>query len=376
LEGDALGWEAQGKAFAIFVAVRRGPSFMCEFTIHEIFFFHFLWRHAHGIALMHYLLPYFIPHISCYVRSLQFGTHPIISRYIQTNYGSDIRATFGETWSKTMIAGLGGVVIGFMEVILLPLDALKVKGQTGVKILSTSTSTIASASASSASTASTVISSVATNATKGHSKTLMSAAAASSSAATTATSSLGAASVSLSSSKLHYHSTPPSASPASIPPTKPPTSSGSSFLHIIQRPAILANLYRGASWTAARNSFGCFALFGTSTFVKDRVFGLSDSQTPATLTQNMIASMCGACASIAIAAPLDVVKVRVQAAPLDAPISGWRVVQALFQTEGVWALSKGVVPKMLASAPKVTFSFTVAQTLTDYLGGGSFKKHH
>lgn len=31
---------------------------------------------------------------------------------------------------------------------------------------------------------------------------------------------------------------------------------------------------RGASWTAARNAPGSFALFGGSAFVKDRVFKL------------------------------------------------------------------------------------------------------
>ncbi|KAJ3318683.1 hypothetical protein HDU76_000755 [Blyttiomyces sp. JEL0837] len=65
-----------------------------------------------------------------------------------------------------------------------------------------------------------------------------------------------------------------------------------------------------------------------------------------------LASMAGAMASIAVAAPLDVVKVRVQAAPLDAPISGFSVVSGMLRTEGVWALTKGVVPKMLASGPK------------------------
>ncbi|KAJ3417045.1 hypothetical protein HDV05_007527 [Chytridiales sp. JEL 0842] len=327
---------------------------------------------AFGYAVMYKMLQ----------RSLQFGTHPIVSRYIQANHGKQIQATFGDTWARTMTAGYAGIVIGFLEVILLPLDALKVKGQTGVNILSQSPSP--STANTSTSSASTISPASSTTSSKGNPKTLMSAISSAATATSSTSPSAGAhaATITLTSSKLHFHSSPTShqqTTPRLPNPSKPPTNP-SPLIQLLQRPAILANLYRGSSWTATRNSVGCFALFGTSTFVKDRVFGLQSAAgtppPPATLTQNMIASLCGACASIAVAAPLDVVKVRVQAAPLDAPISGWKVVRSLLQTEGVWALSKGVLPKMIASGPKVTFSFTIAQTLTDYLGGGSFKRHH
>lgn len=71
------------------------------------------------------------------------------------------------------------------------------------------------------------------------------------------------------------------------------------------------NLYRGASWTAARNAPGSFALFGGSALVKDRVFKL-EKYSDATFMQDSIASVAGAVASITVAQPLDVIKTRIQ----------------------------------------------------------------
>lgn len=62
-------------------------------------------------------------------------------------------------------------------------------------------------------------------------------------------------------------------------------------------------LYRGASWTAARNAPGSFALFGGSAFVKEYLFQLPDYG-KATFTQNFCASIVGAIASISISAPV------------------------------------------------------------------------
>ncbi|KAJ3111605.1 hypothetical protein HDU96_005537 [Phlyctochytrium bullatum] len=287
-------------------------------------------------------------------RSLQFGLHPIVSEHLSQHYGTSFRATFGDKWHRTMIAASGGILIGIAEVILLPLDALKVKGQTGVKMISkpsTASPFIPPAPTSSTSSASSRNFHTATSNTT-H-PTLSSAV-----SKTLARGKAAAAFAAIPSSS--------SSSSSSARPTPPAAAANASTLsEILRRPAILANLYRGATWTAARNSVGCFALFGASVFVKDRVFKLEDHRR-ATFVQTFLSSVAGACASIAVAAPLDVVKVRVQAAPLDAPIKGWRVVESMIRTEGVWAFAKGVVPKMLASAPKVTFSFTVAQTIANF----------
>ncbi|CAN0487324.1 unnamed protein product, partial [Hapterophycus canaliculatus] len=47
--------------------------------------------------------------------------------------------------------------------------------------------------------------------------------------------------------------------------------------------------------------------------------------------------------SITVAAPLDVVKTRIQNRPFDSPESGVRVVRKLLATEGPGAFFKGLV---------------------------------
>jgi len=132
-------------------------------------------------------------------------------------------------------------------------------------------------------------------------------------------------------------------------------------------------LYRGAGWTAVRNAPGSFALFGGSAFVKDAVFGLGDYN-EATFFQTSVASLVGAAASITVAAPMDVIKTRIQARSHADPKSGFRIVADLFATEGVGALFKGLAPKLLTVGPKLVFSFTVAQyliALSDKLAAGA-----
>ncbi|KAI9328825.1 putative GGC1-protein of the mitochondrial carrier family [Obelidium mucronatum] len=234
-------------------------------------------------------------------RSLQFGMHPIINTHLRAQYEPRVRDQVGSKWARTVIAATGGVLIGCTEVLLLPLDALKVKGQTGVGLFKTE-------------------------------------------------------------SKFISLNTPSNNNSTKSSTT---TSKGS----LIQNPRLLLNLYRGWSWTAARNSFGCIALFGTSTYIKDNVFHLYDPSAPAaTLSQHFAASLSGAVASIVIAAPIDVIKVRMQATSLnEASLSGWVVLKDLIRNEGPSALVKGVVPKVIAAAPKVTFSFTIAQWLADII---------
>lgn len=119
------------------------------------------------------------------------------------------------------------------------------------------------------------------------------------------------------------------------------------------------SLYRGAGWTAARNAPGSFALFGGNAAAKS-FMGISESQ-QATWTQDAIASCLGAVASITVAAPLDVIKTRVQNRPFDSPESGVKIVTNLVRNEGFGAFFKGLAPKILVVGPKLVFSFTIAQ---------------
>lgn len=68
------------------------------------------------------------------------------------------------------------------------------------------------------------------------------------------------------------------------------------------------SLYRGGGWTVARNAPGSFALFGGNSAAKSYM-GIEDGA-QATWTQDAIASCTGATASITVAQPLDVIKVR------------------------------------------------------------------
>lgn len=124
-------------------------------------------------------------------------------------------------------------------------------------------------------------------------------------------------------------------------------------------------LYRGAGWTMARNAPGSFALFGGNALAKS-FMNISESQR-ATWTQDAIASCCGAVASITVAAPLDVIKTRIQSRPFDSPESGVRIISNLVRNEGFGAFLKGLTPKILVVGPKLVFSFTVAQHMIAYL---------
>lgn len=95
----------------------------------------------------------------------------------------------------------------------------------------------------------------------------------------------------------------------------------------------------------ARNAPGSFALFGASAVTKEYVLGVQD-YSKATWGQNFIASVSGAVASITVAAPLDVVKTRIQNANFERKVSGVTVVKELVKNEGVTAFFKGLTPKV------------------------------
>ncbi|KAI8329090.1 mitochondrial carrier domain-containing protein [Blakeslea trispora] len=142
--------------------------------------------------------------------------------------------------------------------------------------------------------------------------------------------------------------------------TNPEAFRGRGFLKIVSDEGM--GLYRGAGWTAARNAPGSFALFGGSAFVKEYIFHLEDYN-KATFFQNFCSSIGGAVASITVAAPLDVVKTRIQNRNFENPESGLKIIKDLVKNEGFGGFFKGLTPKILVVGPKLIFSFTVAQQL-------------
>ena len=86
-------------------------------------------------------------------------------------------------------------------------------------------------------------------------------------------------------------------------------------------------------------------LFGASAVTKEYVLGVTDYQ-KATWTQNFIASIAGAVASITVAAPLDTIKTRIQNANFEKKVSGVTVLKDLVREEGPTAFFKGLTPKV------------------------------
>jgi len=204
-------------------------------------------------------------------RIYKFGGQPWFNDLITRNYKDSFTNTFGERKGKMMMQATAGSLTGIGEVVLLPLDALKIKRQ-----------------------------------------------------------------------------------------VNPEAFRGRGVLRIFAEEG--TTLYRGWCWTMARNAPGSFALFGASAVTKEYVLGVRD-YSKATWTQNFIASISGAVASITVAAPLDTIKTRIQNANFEHKVSGVTVVKDLLKNEGPAALFKGLTPKILVVGPKLVFSYTLAQSM-------------
>lgn len=63
-------------------------------------------------------------------RIYKFGGQPIVRDWMKRRYGREVEETFGPQTGRTLLSATAGSIIGIGEVILLPLDALKVKAQT------------------------------------------------------------------------------------------------------------------------------------------------------------------------------------------------------------------------------------------------------
>jgi len=209
-------------------------------------------------------------------RIYKFGGQPWFNDLISRYYKTEFTNTFGERKGKMMIQATAGSLTGIGEVVLLPLDALKIKRQ-----------------------------------------------------------------------------------------VNPEAFRGRGVVRIFLEEG--TTLYRGWGWTMARNAPGSFSLFGASAVTKEYILGVKD-YSKATWTQNFIASIAGAVASITVAAPLDVVKTRIQNANFESKVSGVTVIKDLLKNEGPFALFKGLTPKILVVGPKLVFSYTIAQSLIPWFG--------
>lgn len=108
-------------------------------------------------------------------------------------------------------------------------------------------------------------------------------------------------------------------------------------------------------------------LFGGSAAAKEYLYKLTDYNA-ASWSQNFVASIAGASASLLVSAPLDVIKTRIQNRNFENPESGFRIVSGMMKNEGFTSFFKGLTPKLLMTGPKLVFSFWLAQTLIPAFG--------
>lgn len=146
--------------------------------------------------------------------------------------------------------------------------------------------------------------------------------------------------------------------------TAPETLAGRGVIDLFMKEG--KNLYLGWGWTLCRNAPGSFALFGGNAVVRNKLFKIPEGS-KTSLFQYFCASTVGSICSITVAAPLDVVKTRIQNRPFDSPETGMQVIRNLVKNEGLTAFFKGLTPKILFAGPKLIFSFTIAQYLIDRL---------
>ncbi|GLI72459.1 high copy suppressor of abf2 [Penicillium ochrochloron] len=209
-------------------------------------------------------------------RIYKYGGQPFARDYLAQHHGDAFDNAFGKGTGKAIMHATAGSLIGIGEIVLLPLDVLKIKRQ-----------------------------------------------------------------------------------------TNPEAFRGRGLFKIISDEGM--GLYRGAGWTAARNAPGSFALFGGSAFAKEYIYKLKDYNA-ASWSQNFVASICGASASLVVSAPLDVIKTRIQNRNFEHPESGFRIVSNMMKHEGFPSFFKGLTPKLLMTGPKLVFSFWLAQTLIPAFG--------
>jgi hypothetical protein len=63
-------------------------------------------------------------------RIYKFGGQPYVKDYLDKHVGHQFRSQFGEKRGKSLMSATAGSIIGMGEVLLLPLDVLKIKAQT------------------------------------------------------------------------------------------------------------------------------------------------------------------------------------------------------------------------------------------------------
>lgn len=68
-------------------------------------------------------------------RTYKYGGQPMLKDFMKKHYGKNFESAFGKKGGKDMLNATSGSLIGLGEIILLPLDVLKIKAQTNPQSL-------------------------------------------------------------------------------------------------------------------------------------------------------------------------------------------------------------------------------------------------
>lgn len=144
--------------------------------------------------------------------------------------------------------------------------------------------------------------------------------------------------------------------------TNPLALKGRTGLQILMQERM--GMYKGASWTLARNIPGSIALFGGSAATKEYLFNIH-GRAPS-LFETFVASAVGSIGSLMLSSPFDVVKTRVQNQSFGSKLTGAEVVASMIRKEGFSSFFRGITPKLFTVGPKLICSFTAAQYLSNF----------
>jgi hypothetical protein len=214
-------------------------------------------------------------------RTMKFAGQPYMKDYLEDgSVGQGLRRTLGNATGKMALEATAGCIVGVSEVILLPLDRMKVLSQTNKQAI------------------------------------------------------------------------------------------GNRSVVSIVRQEGIQSMYAGLCTTASRNALGTFLLFGGTAWTKHSFFQLKDFRT-ATFSENVASSAVGACLGVLCTSPQDVIKTRIQNKNFGQKTSGMEVFFHVIRTEGPSAFFKGIVPKVITTAPRLVLAFTLTEYFTQLLRSGN-----
>lgn len=135
----------------------------------------------------------------------------------------------------------------------------------------------------------------------------------------------------------------------------------------------IRSAYRGGAWTAARNGVGSFSLFGGAALTKIYVLNIENFQ-QATLVDHLVSSTLASMICVWISSPFDLLKTRVQRQggvhgkeqTTMKVRTGREIAGRLIREEGMRAFFKGSLPKIMVVAPKLMFTYTIANRLSQF----------